>query len=118
MDINTVLVALQGWLDGIGQKYNVNPFVFAFLYVACGIPFWVGLFKIIHYLRNKKTDKLAIWIIICLLSTIAPFVYILLFGKNMPAWFYAVLVVFILFSAWTGYGRIRKQAGARPNGGS
>ncbi len=110
MDINTFFIALQGWIDGIRQKYSVNPYIFAFLYAACAIPFWIGLFKIIYYLKNKKIDKLAKWIIIYMLSIITPFVYIVLFGKNIPAWFYVALVVFILYLLWTGYNRIKNQS--------
>ena len=110
MDINTVLISLQGWLESIRQKYSVNPYIFAFLYVACAIPFWIALFKTIYYLKNKNMDKLTGWIIIYMLSIITPFVYIMLFGKNIPAWFYVVLVSFILFLLWTGYSRIKKQS--------
>lgn len=102
---------LQDWLRGIEAKHGVNPIVFAIIYFASVIPFWLSIYKIIAGLREKNFTQVRTFGIILGLIIIAPFGYVALFGRNLPFWFWIIAVLVIGYSIYSVIKRIKS---ARP----
>ncbi len=86
------------WAENIKRTYKVNPYIFAFLYFG-GVPFfYYFIYKIIVCLRQKKSQKIIKWSIWIGFIIILPFLYVAIFGRNLPVLFWFVLVVFLFLS--------------------
>jgi hypothetical protein len=99
---------VQSWLAGIQRNYGVNPYVFAAIYLVCVIPFWVSIYKIIAGLKHKRYGQITTFSLVLGVTILAPFVYVALFGRNLPVWFWAVAVAVVSYSAYSVLQRIKK----------
>jgi len=104
---------LQNWLAQIKANHGVNPEIFAVIYFAGVIPFWLSIYKIIAGLRKKNIAEVRAFAIILGIIIIAPFTYVALFGHNLPFWFWIVAATVIGYSA---YSVIRRISLARNKG--
>ena len=98
---------LQNWLHQIETNHGVNPIVFAVIYFASVIPFWLSIYKIIAGLKNKNFTQVRTFGIILGLIIIAPFSYVALFGRNLPLWFWVIAVIVIGYSTYSVIKRIK-----------
>jgi hypothetical protein len=72
-------------------QYGVNPIVFLILYVVPA-PFWYyTIFRTIRAIARKRSREVMLWSMICLVVTVQPYVYVLIFGRNMPWWIYIII---------------------------
>jgi hypothetical protein len=101
---------LKNWLADIHRNYGVNPVIFAIIYFAGVIPFWLSIYKIIAGLKNKKFGQVRTFSIVLGIIIIAPFTYVAIFGHNLPLWFWIVAAIVISYSI---YSIIRKIKSAR-----
>jgi hypothetical protein len=97
------------WLESIKANYSVNPYVFGVIYAASVFPFWFSLYKIIESLGKKAMDKVLAWGLVLAIATLAPFLYVALFGRNLPVWFWGALAAVIIFSVVSVIGKIKKR---------
>ena len=104
---------LQNCLNQIRINHGVNPEIFAVIYFAGVIPFWLSLYKIIAGLKKKNIAQVRSFGIILGIIIIAPFTYVALFGRNLPFWFWIVAFTVIGYSA---YSVIRRINSARSKG--
>jgi Protein of unknown function, DUF547 len=109
LGINWLKNWFRNWFASLGRKYNVNPIIFGGIYVGA-IPFFtlcVGW--IISNLRRKKS------IVVPLLAAsfffISAYLYLLIVGRNIPAWVYAVIVAMIGFGLYSTIRKIRAKTG-------
>lgn len=89
---------LQNWLGHIENNYGVNPVIFAIIYCAGVIPFWLSVYKIIQAIRRRDHKKLVSFSIVLGIVIIAPFTYVAVFGHNLPVWFWIVAAVVIVYT--------------------
>jgi hypothetical protein len=97
----------RNWFANLGRKYNVNPAIFGGIYVGA-IPFFtlcVGW--IISNLRRKKPIVLPV--LAASFFFISAYLYLLIVGRNIPAWVYLVLGAMIGFGAYSTVKKIRAQ---------
>lgn len=92
---------LAAWLAGVRKTYNVNPLIFGGLYLAGVMPFWFSIYKIIAGLKNKNFRQVRIFGLILGNAIILPFLYVVIFGRNLPYWFWIVCGAIILFSLYS-----------------
>ena len=97
----------RNWSANLGRKYNVNPAIFGGIYVGA-IPFFtlcVGW--IISNARRRKS------IVLPVLSAsfffISAYLYLLVVGRNIPAWVYAFIVAMIGFGVYSTIRKIRTR---------
>ena len=83
-------------LLSLGEKYNVNPYIFGAIYVGAIPFFFFFLYRTIRNIRNKKP------IVVPALLTgfffISAYLYLIIVGKNIPVW------VYVFIAALVGYG--------------
>lgn len=110
-----MLDALRDWFLGLGAEYGVDPLVFGAIYVGA-IPFFTA--SVACLVRNARRGR----------SVVAPalaagfffvsaYLYLIVAGRNVPAWVYAVVVALVAGGAWSTVRSVRKKvAEARMEG--
>jgi len=109
LGINWLKNWFRNWFASLGRKYNVNPVIFGSIYVGA-IPFFtLCVAWIVSNLRRKKS------IVVPTLSAsfffISAYLYLLMVGRNIPLWVYAVVVAMIGFGLFSTIRKIRAKAG-------
>jgi hypothetical protein len=95
------------WFFGLGEKYGVNPVVFGSIYVGA-IPFFMAsvTWLVQSYRKNKSIVLPALSAIGCFISA---YVYLIIVGKNVPWWVYGIVILMVLYGAWSTFISIRKK---------
>jgi hypothetical protein len=91
----SILSTIQGLMQTAREVYGVNPVIFLAIYLGCAPVFYYSLYRTLRALAGKQGRQVMLWSAIFLCSNIAPFVYVLLFGRNIPWWVYAVIAVLV-----------------------
>ena len=77
------------------EYYGINPTIFITIYLICTPIFYYSLFRTIRAIAGKKGKDILIWSAIFLGTNIAPFFYVILFGKNIPWWVFVMIALLI-----------------------
>jgi hypothetical protein len=97
------------WKQAVDQ-YGVNPAIFLIIYLASVPFFYYALVRMLQALAGKRGKGVLLWSTVFLSATVAPFIYVLFFGRNLPWWVYGIIALLI------GHGifsLIRKLRAAR-----
>lgn len=90
---------------GLGAQYGVNPFVFGAIYVGA-IPFFS--LSVGWLIRNFRRGKsIALPAMTALFFFISAYLYLIIAGRNVPWWVYAVVVMMIAYGAYSTIRKIR-----------
>lgn len=91
----------------LSATYNVNPIIFGVLYVG-GIPLFLG---VAAWLANRARQRKSITVqaLLLLFLAIQPYLYVALFGENLPVWVYGAIVALIGFGAWSTWNQVQKK---------
>ena len=95
---NSMIEYIGNWLQSIQYKYNVNPYIFGAIYIASAVPWWYGLYRTIDCLRKKQMGITVRWLVIVGFLTIAPFLYVAVFGRNLPVSFWIIIAAIVVIS--------------------
>ncbi|MFD2532674.1 hypothetical protein [Gracilimonas halophila] len=95
------------WFMGLGEKYGVNPILFGSIYVGA-IPFFT--LSVAWLVKNYRSGKS---IIIPAMSAtfffISAYVYLIIAGKNVPLWVYGVVILMVVYGAYSTYQKVRAK---------
>ena len=80
------------------DEYGVNPAIFLVMYCISVPFFYYSLFRVVQASVGKRGKEALVWGLVFLCATIAPFMYVLFFGRNLPWWVYGIIALLI------GYG--------------
>jgi hypothetical protein len=95
------------WFFGLSENYGVNPWVFGVLYIG-GIPVFLGVAAwMASRARGKKPVLLQASLLIFL--AILPYLYVAIFGENLPLWVYGAIAAMIGFGVWSTVRKVQKQ---------
>jgi len=101
------LEIFKEWFMSLGTQYGVNPFIFGGIYVGA-IPLFT--LSITWLIRNYKKGKSIVLPAISATSCfISAYVYLIIAGENVPWWVYAVLVLLVLYGAWSTYKNVKNK---------
>lgn len=101
-----MIESIYNWFLGLGEEYGVNPFIFGLIYVGA-IPFFslsVG-WLIRNYRRGRSV---ALPAMSALFFFISAYIYLIIAGRNVPVWVYAVVVLLVLIGAYSTFTKIKK----------
>jgi hypothetical protein len=93
--VQSILDTLQQWMQTAQETYAVDPVIFLAIYFISVPFFYYSLFRMVRAIAARLGHAVMLWSAIFLCANVAPFVYVLFFGKNLPWWVYAVLVLLI-----------------------
>ncbi len=93
--------------------YSVNPIIFAVLYLGTFIPCWYFVFRIVDSAKKKDFNKFIWYSIAELFLLILPYIYVLVFGKNLPVWFYIFFLILALLSIVMSFKTIAEKINAK-----
>mgnify|MGYP001582284546 CR=1 FL=1 len=77
------------------NTYGVNPIIFIIIYIVCVPIFYYSLFRTIRAITKKLGNEIMLWSALFLCANIATFLYVLIFGRNIPWWVYGIIVILI-----------------------
>ncbi len=98
---------IQQWFLSLGGKYGVNPFIFGAIYIGA-IPFFsISVGWLIKNFRSGKSIILPA--ISALIFFISAYIYLIFAGKNVPLWVYGVVVLLIVFGAYSTIKKVRRK---------
>lgn len=98
---------IQIWFLSLGENYGVNPLIFGAIYVGA-IPFFS--FSIGWLIRNfRKGKSVVLPAVSAMFFFISAYIYLIFAGKNVPIWVYGVVVVLVVFGAWSTIRKVRTQ---------
>ena len=93
-------------------QYGVNPIVFLVMYVGMA-PFWYyTIYRTIRAVARKNGRDMMLWGAICLVVTVAPYVYVLIFGRNMPWWIYIIVGLLVAQGIYSLVRKLTKRPSA------
>jgi hypothetical protein len=99
---------VHNWLRQIETNHGVNPTIFAVLYFAGVIPFWLSIYKILKAIKDKNYTRVSTFGVVLGIVIIVPFTYVAIFGYNIPVWFWIVAIAIIVYSAYSVIQRINR----------
>ena len=103
---------IQNWFLSLGTEYGVNPFIFGAIYVGA-IPFFSA--SIGWLIRNyRKTKSIVLPALSAMFFFISAYIYLMFAEKNVPWWFYGVVVLLILVGAYSTIKKVRRRI-SEPN---
>lgn len=98
---------IQSWFLSLGENYGVNPLIFGAIYVGA-IPFFS--FSIGWLIRNYRIGKSVVLpALSAMFFFISAYIYLIFAGKNVPIWGYGVVVLLVVFGAWSTIKKVRTQ---------
>ena len=107
-----VLDTALGWIDDLvistRERYAINPYVFLALSAVCGPLFYYSLYRMARALRSDR-GATGRWSLIFLAATIIPYLYVLVFGRNLPWWVYVVLVAAVSWGIYQLVARLQAR---------
>ena len=98
---------IEGWFFGLSAKYGVNPWIFGGIYIGA-IPFFsLSIAWLVRNLRSRRP------VIAPLLAAgfffTSAYLYLLVAGKNIPAWVYFLLVFMLILGVWSTFRTVRAR---------
>jgi hypothetical protein len=107
----SIIATIQELMRTAREVYGVNPIIFLAIYFGCAPIFYYSLYRTLRAAAAKQGNQVMLWSAIFLGSNVAPFVYVFLFGHNIPWWVYAVIAVLVGQGVLTLALRVRKSRG-------
>ena len=98
------------WFLSLGESYGVNPFIFGGIYVGA-IPFFS--LSIAWLIRNYRRGKSIVApALIATFFFISAYIYLIIAGRNVPVWVYGVVVLMVVYGAYSTVRSVRKKIAA------
>lgn len=110
---SVILGGIRGLMRAARENYGVDPVAFLIIYFASAPFFYYSIFRIVRALAKGLRREIMIWSMVFLGATAAPFIYVLLFGRNLPWGVYAVIGLLL---AQGVYSLVRKLTRKAPGG--
>jgi len=93
--LESIISKIEELMQAARDNYGVNPVIFLIIYLGCAPLFYYSLFRTFRALAKKIGKEVMLWSAIFLCSTVAPFIYVLFFGRNIPWWVYGIIALLI-----------------------
>ncbi len=115
--IQFVLSKIEPIMQTARDTYGVDPIIFLVIYLGSAPVFYYSLFCMIRALAKGIGKEIMLWSAIFLCSNVAPFLYVLLFGRNLPWWVYGIIALLIGQGVFSLVRKLRGKPAAGAKGG-
>lgn len=92
-------------------QYSVNPWIFLGLMVACAPFFYYSIYRLVRAVAHKDKGRITLWSSVFLAATATPYLYVLLFGRNLPWYIYLILAALVAQGVYSLVKKIRGPRG-------
>jgi hypothetical protein len=106
---SVVLGGIRELMRGARENYGVDPVAFLVIYLVSVPFFYYSIFRMVRGLAKGLRNEILLWSMIFLAATAAPFLYVLLFGRNLPWWVYVVITLLIGQGVYSLVRRLTKK---------
>ena len=106
---HVVLGQIGRLMQAARENYSVNPVIFLVIYIGSGPFFYYSIFRMLRALARRQQQGIVAWSMVFLGSTAAPFLYVLVFGRNLPWWVYVVIGLLLAQGVSSLIRRLRKK---------
>ncbi|MGA2763843.1 MAG: hypothetical protein ABSG17_10810 [Spirochaetia bacterium] len=96
-------------MEAARENYGVNPVVFLAILFGASPVFYYSIYRMVRAVAQKRMNEITLWSMIFLLSTAAPYLYVLVAGKNLPWWVYIIVGLLLAQGVWSLVRRVRKK---------
>ncbi|MDR9419954.1 hypothetical protein [Gracilimonas sp.] len=97
----------KDWFLGLGEQYGVNPIIFGSIYVGA-IPFFT--LSIGWLVKNYRAEKsIVLPTILATFFFISAYLYLIIAGKNVPFWVYGIVILMVIYGAYSTIKNVRKK---------
>ncbi|MEO8582317.1 MAG: hypothetical protein ABI415_00900 [Flavitalea sp.] len=98
------------WFFSLGDKYNVNPYIFGGIYVGAIPLFFICLGWTIRNAKRKKPIFVpALLTGFCFISA---YLYLFIAGKNIPLWVYIFIGFMVVYSIYSTIKKVKQKTKA------
>ena len=104
-----VLGAIGDMMRAARDTYGVDPVAFIVIYLVSVPFFYYSIFRMLRALARRQQQGIVAWSMVFLGSTAAPFIYVLVFGRNLPWWVYVVIGLLLAQGVSSLIRRLRKK---------
>ncbi len=99
--------AFVDWFFSLGANYGVNPLIFGGIYIVA-IPFFS--LSVGWIIRNyRKGKSIAVPAMFALFFFISAYLYLIIAGRNVPWWVYAVVILMVAYGAFSTVRKIQSR---------
>jgi hypothetical protein len=107
--VKLVLDTLDNWSRQAREIYAVNPVIFVILLVVMAPLFYYSIFRLVRAVAKNRKNELPLWGAIFLGATATPYLYVLIFGRNMPWWIYIILGLLLAQGVYSLVKKVRAK---------
>ena len=116
-----MIEAIISWISELATtiqaRHSVHPYVFLALSAVCGPLFYYSLFRMARALKRDRSN-IGPWSLLFLAATVIPYLYVLIFGRNLPWLVYLALIAAVGLGARQLFNKLRqgrnKEGSGRP----
>jgi hypothetical protein len=106
---HTILAWVGRQMEAARESYGVNPVVFLALLLGTSPLFYYSIYRMVRALAGKHLNEVTLWSMIFLFSAAAPYLYVLVAGRNFPWWVYIIIGLLLAQAVWSLVRRLRKK---------
>jgi drug/metabolite transporter (DMT)-like permease len=107
--VQTVVRNVLAWGEAARTNYGVDPLIWLIIGAAAAPAFYYSIYRIVRAVSKRSAQEIILWGTVFGFATLAPYLYVMLFGHNLPWWVYAAVVILIGQGAYALGRKIRKQ---------
>jgi len=96
------------WFLSLGAKYGVNPYIFGGIYIGAIPLFFLCLAWTVKNIRDKKSFLIPV--LLTGLCFISAYLYLIIVGKNIPAWVYVFIAVMVAYGVYSTIKKIKDKS--------
>ena len=106
--MSSIIAWIHEQMASVRLQYHVNPAMFLGLIVACAPFFYYSIYRLVRAVAKKEKGQVALWSSVFLAATSVPYLYVLLFGRNLPWYIYGFFLALIGQGVYQLIKKIRK----------
>jgi len=109
------IVVAKAWelIQASRTNYGVDPIIFVIISTIASPAFYYGLYRLVRAVVKRLPREIMLWGPIFGCAFIAPYVYVLFFGRNLPWWVYLVMALLVGQGVYSVASKIRSKKGAK-----
>jgi hypothetical protein len=102
-----MILTIKEWFLGLGDRYHVDPIIFGSIYVGAIPFFFLSLLWLTSNIKKQKPVVLPV--LSSGLCFISAYVYLIIAGRNIPAWVYLVIACLVAYGSYSTFQKIRSK---------